>query len=245
MAAFQGETRCQIALGGNVGDVPATFAAALRRIEGPQLRVTAVSRLYETPPMGAHAGGTFLNAAATVVTTLGPTALLDRLLETEDVLGRVRTVRWGPRPLDLDLVLFGDAVIEIPRLRVPHPAFWLRRFVLDPLAEIAPDAVDPETGETVSTLRERIAVRPVRVAVVGPDEVAAEVRRSPGAEAVPVDARPALTLEVARDGASACDRVVGLPHEGAVATARAVLAAVLGEPRPASCAGWPPMLRGL
>lgn len=239
MDAVRAETRCQIALGGNVGDVPATFAAALRRVAGPDLRVTAVSRLYETPPMGAHAGGTFLNAAATVLTTLEPLALLDRLLKAEDALGRVRTVRWGPRPLDLDLVLFGDAVIDSPRLRVPHPAYWFRRFVLDPLAEIAPAVVDPETGETVEALRERVAARPQRITVNGPDEVAAEVRRSAGVEVVLVEAQPSLTLEVGREGASPIERVVGLPGEGAVEAARAILAAVLGGPRPVSHAGWP------
>ncbi|MBA3313896.1 MAG: 2-amino-4-hydroxy-6-hydroxymethyldihydropteridine diphosphokinase, partial [Planctomycetaceae bacterium] len=134
--------------------MPAAFAAALRRLDGSDLRVGAVSRIYSTPPMGSAAGGPFSNAAASIETSLDPIALLDRLLSVEDAMGRSRDVRWGPRSLDLDLIFYGSQIIDSPRLRVPHPGCWYRRFVLDPLDEVAPHAIHPETGQTVRELRQ-------------------------------------------------------------------------------------------
>ena len=229
-------TRCHIALGGNLGDVRATFAAALERLTGPDLEVTAVSRSYATPPMGAAAGDTFLNAAATVETWLAPIALLDRLLETEADLGRTRKVHWGPRPIDLDLILYGDAVIDTPRLRVPHPATWFRRFVLDPLVDIAANVVHPETGETAATLRDRLLPRPLRIAVDAlPDSAArvtAVLRETAEVEPVSPGAAPVFTIRA--DGpTSAKARVISVRPDGNEPGAvRALLAAALGVPRP-------------
>lgn len=242
-------TRCLIALGGNVGDVPATFAAALRRLAGPDLRVAAVSRLFETPPMGVNAGGTFLNAAAAIETALDAASLLDRLLAAEDAFGRVRTVRWGPRAIDLDLILYGHAVIDTPRLRVPHPAAWYRRFVLDPLCDIAGDVVHPEAGVTFAALRERLTIRPLPIAVDGPAGAAARViemlRQTPAEIAVvAADGGPAVTIRVGRGGGSAAERVAGVVADGCEADAiRALLAAVLGVPRPLGDIAFPPDLR--
>lgn len=242
-------TRCLIALGGNVGDVPETFAAALRRLAGPDLRVTAVSRLFETPPMGVNAGGTFLNAAAAVEAALDAASLLDRLLAAEDALGRVRTVHWGPRPIDLDLILFGEEVIDTPQLHVPHPAAWYRRFVLDPLCDIAGEVVHPEAVATFAALRERLAVRPLPIAVDGPAAAMARVvevlrRASSEVVVVPSDAGPALSIRVGETGRSAAGRIVGIPADGNEADAvRALVAAVFGVPRPLGDVVAPTILR--
>jgi 2-amino-4-hydroxy-6-hydroxymethyldihydropteridine diphosphokinase len=115
--------------------------------------VRKVSSFYETAPIGGPPGqGLFLNAAAVVETTLDAPALLRVLQEIETRFGRVRTVPWGERTLDLDLLLFGNTVLDTPELCVPHPRFAARRFVLEPLAEIAPDAIDPITTRTIAEL---------------------------------------------------------------------------------------------
>ena len=161
---------CWIALGGNLGDVAATFDVALSQLQqSGGVHVVRRSRLYDTVPIGRAAGSRFLNAAAELRTTLEPLALLDRLQELETNLGRIREVRWGPRTMDLDLLLWGKEVIETPRLRVPHPALWYRRFVLDPLAEIAPQAWHPVFHLSIADVRERLLTRPLPLAVLGPE----------------------------------------------------------------------------
>jgi len=143
-----------IGIGSNEGDRRATIerAVALLRLRSG-IEVRAVSSLAETDPVGGPPGqGRFLNAAAELATALEPEALLDVLQGIEHQLGRRRTVRWGPRTLDLDVLLWDDRVIANGRLRVPHPRLRERRFVLEPLAEIAPGAVDPVTGRTVGEL---------------------------------------------------------------------------------------------
>ena len=115
-----------------------------------------VSRWYETEPVGVAAQPPFLNGAAAGETGLSPGALLDAILEIERERGRTRPFAGAPRTLDLDLVLFGDRVLNEPGLVVPHPRFRERRFVLEPLAEIAPAMVDPVTGLTVAGLLARL-----------------------------------------------------------------------------------------
>ncbi len=161
-------TYALISLGGNQGDVRATLREALSRMHRPpEIVVRAASSFVVTLPVGTDAGGEFVNAAAVVETTLSPRELLARLTALETELGRVRTTRWGPRTLDLDLLLFGSEILdEGPALRVPHPACCYRRFVLDPLAEIAPDFVHPEKHLTIRELRERLLVRPLPVSVI-------------------------------------------------------------------------------
>ena len=143
-----------VALGANLGDRLATFRDAVRqldRVDG--IAVSALSRLYETAPVGGPLGqGPYFNAAVALRTGLAPEHLLDELQAIEAMHQRARTVAWGPRTLDLDLLLYGDSVIATPRLTVPHAMMRGRRFVLRPLADIAPGAVDPVTGDTVSTL---------------------------------------------------------------------------------------------
>ena len=112
-----------------------------------------VSPFHETEPVGATTPQPmFLNAAAVGESTLSAPGILDVLLAIEQGFGRERPYRFAPRTLDLDLILYGDAVIDIPGLTVPHPRFRERRFVLEPLNEIAPDWIDPVTGKTVAQL---------------------------------------------------------------------------------------------
>jgi 2-amino-4-hydroxy-6-hydroxymethyldihydropteridine diphosphokinase len=150
-------TGVYVGLGSNVGDRREAIqwaVEALRQTIGVQ--VLAASSLIETEPVGGPPNqGRFLNGAVELETDLEPEALLDVLQEIEHRLGRTRTVRWGPRKIDLDLLLYGNRIVATGRLRVPHLRLRERRFVLEPLASIAPDAADPITGLTVRELLER------------------------------------------------------------------------------------------
>jgi 2-amino-4-hydroxy-6-hydroxymethyldihydropteridine diphosphokinase len=130
-----------IGLGGNLGDVAATFREALRLLEAGGCRIVATSSIWQTPPWGMTDQPAFLNACIRVETALSPRALLDLCLATETALGRVRTTKWGPRTLDLDVLDVDGRPIEEPGLTLPHPWIAERAFVLIPLAEIAPDRV--------------------------------------------------------------------------------------------------------
>lgn len=147
-------TPALIALGSNLGDRSAVLDGAIAALrETPGIVVRSVSAYHETVPVGGPPGqGLYFNAAALLETTLPPRELLRRLQAIEHQFGRVRVVRWEERTLDLDLILFGGLVIDEPGLSVPHPRFAGRRFVLAPLAEIAPEAVDPVSGKTVAEL---------------------------------------------------------------------------------------------
>jgi 2-amino-4-hydroxy-6-hydroxymethyldihydropteridine diphosphokinase len=142
-----------IALGSNLGDRAANLRAALRQLESPEIRITAASSFLENPAVGGPTDSPpFLNAAAKIETTLEPHDLLHRLLEIEKNLGRVRREKWGPRLIDLDLLLYNDRVIQTPELSIPHPLMHQRRFVLHPLAEIAPDLIHPTLHKPIATL---------------------------------------------------------------------------------------------
>ncbi|MBT2766628.1 2-amino-4-hydroxy-6-hydroxymethyldihydropteridine diphosphokinase [Stenotrophomonas sp. ISL-67] len=138
-----------IGLGANLGDAAQTLRAAFEAMAAlPLTTLRARSQLYSTPAWGNEDQPAFVNAAALLDTGLEPIVLLDALLRIEREFGRVRdaAVHWGPRTLDLDLLLFGDAVIDLPQLKVPHPYLHERAFALLPLAEIAPEAVIPGQG---------------------------------------------------------------------------------------------------
>ncbi|MDA0835365.1 MAG: 2-amino-4-hydroxy-6-hydroxymethyldihydropteridine diphosphokinase [Planctomycetota bacterium] len=161
-------TSAWIALGGNLGDVNATFADAHKRLEhSDTIDLKQISSLHRTSPVGQHAGAEFVNAVAQVETTLSPLDLLDELQAIETQRGRVRSVRWGPRTLDLDLLMYGDKVIDHPRLQLPHPACWYRRFVLDPWVEIGADVEHPVKRLTIGELRDRLLVQPITICLVG------------------------------------------------------------------------------
>jgi 3-oxoacyl-[acyl-carrier protein] reductase len=151
-------TTAYIALGSNLGDRWATLAAAVRRLRAePGLRVIASSEFYETAPVNCPPGsGAFLNAVVAVETDREPHDILQLLLRIERELGRVRTEPNSPRTLDLDLILYGDRVVNTPDLVIPHPRMHERAFVLAPLAEIAPDALHPVLVKTAQELIEGI-----------------------------------------------------------------------------------------
>lgn len=145
-------TRAAIALGSNIGDSASILKDALKALDQhPQVRVVSHSSWYRTVPVGP-AQDDFLNGCALLETDLAADTLLELLLSTEQDFGRVRLEHWGPRSLDLDLILYGDQVIATERLQVPHPRLAERSFVLTPLAEIAPEWIEPTSGKTIREL---------------------------------------------------------------------------------------------
>jgi 2-amino-4-hydroxy-6-hydroxymethyldihydropteridine diphosphokinase len=145
-----------VALGSNVGDREGNLLEAVRRV-GALGVVRAVSSFYDTAPVGYLDQPRFLNGALLLETSLAPVELLHGLLGVELAMGRVRGVDKGPRVIDLDLLLFGDCVVSTDELTLPHPAMAERRFVLEPLAEIAAEMMHPVAGVTVGELLARVA----------------------------------------------------------------------------------------
>jgi 2-amino-4-hydroxy-6-hydroxymethyldihydropteridine diphosphokinase len=143
-----------VALGANLGDREGTIRTALRRLDGhEQIEVERVSSLRETDPVGYEEQPPFLNGVARLRTDLEPRELLTLLLDLERDLGRTRHgPRFGPRTIDLDILLYGDRIIDEPGLRVPHPRMGERAFVLEPLAELDPDLEVPGRGRLRSLL---------------------------------------------------------------------------------------------
>lgn len=136
------ERRAWLSLGSNLGDRAALIGEAIRRLGArPGIRVAATSALYRTAPWGDPDQGAFLNAAVAVRTVLEPHAFLESCLGIERELGRVRTRRWGPRAIDIDVLHMDGVALRDERLTLPHPLWRERAFVLVPLAEIAPDLV--------------------------------------------------------------------------------------------------------
>ena len=148
------ETDAYIALGSNLGDREMNLLRAVAEIGRlPGCKVTALSPFYETSPVGVSDQPVFFNAVLRLVTGLAPHDLLNRLQHIENsVFARTRTVHWGPRTMDLDLLLYGAAIIDDTALTVPHPRLAERRFVLQPLCDIAPELVHPVLGRTMADL---------------------------------------------------------------------------------------------
>lgn len=142
-----------ISFGSNIGDREYQINEALRKLEQIQdTKLKAVSSLYETAPVGGVVQDDFLNGAAIVETNLTPISFLNEIQRIELELGRKRKIHWGPRTIDLDVLLMDDVVIEHERLKVPHPFMHDRSFVLIPLAEIAPEAVHPVLNKKIKEL---------------------------------------------------------------------------------------------
>jgi 2-amino-4-hydroxy-6-hydroxymethyldihydropteridine diphosphokinase len=138
-------TPVYLGLGANLGDRAATIATTLRRLEDHHdIRVVRRASLCETAPWGVAEQPPFLNTVVEAITTLSPQALLERAKTLEHDLGRQARERWGPREIDVDILLYGEVAVQELALTVPHPRIWERRFVLAPLAELRPELVGPD-----------------------------------------------------------------------------------------------------
>lgn len=141
-----------LSLGSNLGDRQSNLRRALEKLAAAGLHLQRCSSLYETEPVGFPYQRFFLNCVAELQTTLMPLELLRTTQRIERELGRRPTFRWGPRPIDIDILFYGQSIIRLPELHVPHPRLYARRFVLLPLHELAPELLDPLTGHSIAHL---------------------------------------------------------------------------------------------
>ena len=143
---------CYLLTGANLGDRFGTLDKAIRLIEARIGSINAVSSLYETAAWGVEQQPDYLNQAISVQTKLPPQELLDEILRIEESLGRVRRVKWGSRTIDIDILFYGNQIINTPSLSIPHAQLHRRNFVLIPLLELAPELVHPSMGKTIEEL---------------------------------------------------------------------------------------------
>ncbi|HEV3006985.1 MAG TPA: 2-amino-4-hydroxy-6-hydroxymethyldihydropteridine diphosphokinase [Pirellulales bacterium] len=161
--------RCLIGLGANLGDRQATLSCAVARLASTAgVTIESQSRWHETAPVGGPAGqAKYLNGALAIQTSLAPLAVFERLREIERDLGRRRRQRWGARRIDLDLLLYDQLRLEMPRLNLPHPRMAFRRFVLEPAAEVAADMVHPTSDWSIARLLAHLDESKPYVAITG------------------------------------------------------------------------------
>ena len=172
--------RIYVGLGANVGDREANLRSAVVAIEArPEVRVVGASKVYESAPVGYVGQPDYLNAAGELETGVSPRDLLRVLLEIERSLGRVRERRWGPRIIDLDLLLYGHRIVQEQGLTVPHPQLHLRAFVLLPLLDLSPEGVEPLTGKRFHSLAEAVIADSKIRCVEGFSLLAPESNREP------------------------------------------------------------------
>jgi len=146
-----------IGFGSNIGDRLTHIQNAIHALSKTEgITLQKISSVYKTAPVGYEAQAEFLNGVAAIQTSLSPFSLLHTLKDIETEVGRQHRIRWGPREIDLDILIYGDLCLQTEKLVIPHPEMHLRGFVLVPLAEIAPDVVHPIFQETVQTLLERL-----------------------------------------------------------------------------------------
>jgi 2-amino-4-hydroxy-6-hydroxymethyldihydropteridine diphosphokinase len=151
-----------LGLGSNVGKREEMLQAAINRLQSRELRILRVSSVYETEPQGRRNQRWFLNLVVEAETDLFPRQLLGRIARIEQQLGRRRMLANGPRTIDIDILFYGSFVIDTPELKIPHPRFAERRFVLAPMAELAPDLRDPLSRRTMRELLPATAGQGVR-----------------------------------------------------------------------------------
>ena len=146
-----------IGFGSNIGDRLKHIQNAIHALSKTEgITVKEISSVYKTDPIGYEAQGEFLNGVIAIQTSLPPLSLLHTLKDIETVVGRQHRIRWGPREIDLDILIYGDLCVQTEKLVIPHPEMHLRGFVLAPLAEIAPNLVHPVCQESIQTLLERL-----------------------------------------------------------------------------------------
>lgn len=157
-----------LSLGSNLGDRQLELERAMELLNGPAIVIVRRSSIYETAPREVLQQPWFLNMVMEVETTLFPLQLLNRLQTVERSLGRDRTSgqRFGPRSIDIDILLYGNSVITLPQLTVPHPRMRERRFVLEPLAEIAPELRDPSSGRRFREYLTEVQDQATRIATM-------------------------------------------------------------------------------
>jgi 2-amino-4-hydroxy-6-hydroxymethyldihydropteridine diphosphokinase len=151
-----------LGLGSNVGDSETLLRSALDRLNGPDLKLLRVSSLYETEPVGLREQRWFLNLVAEFETDLFPKQLLHRIEKIERDLGRKRTVRNGPRTIDIDILLYGNSVVSTEELEIPHPRYRDRRFTLAPLTELNPELRDPVTRRSMTEMLSALKDQAIR-----------------------------------------------------------------------------------
>lgn len=153
-----------LSLGSNLGDREAHLRAALHKLPSDGVILRRISSVYETAPVDLTEQPDFLNLVAEVETALSPAKLLAHVQSIERELGRERTVAKGPRTVDIDILLYGRVVVDSVDLQVPHPRMHLRRFVLEPMAELAPQLRHPVTGQTIAKMLATVLDQKVRKA---------------------------------------------------------------------------------